>query len=94
MTPSSPHISSRRSTRTRDASLAKLGLRSTPLTPTPEQQPAPSTNIYNDNDDNENSHPTLSSEYFKRYELLTEFINFRNPSHCPLGVYIIPSLII
>ncbi|KAI9302923.1 ubiquitin-conjugating enzyme/RWD-like protein [Cunninghamella echinulata] len=109
MTPSSPHISSRRSSissnhstskrpsvssiiaRTRDASLAKLGLRSTPLTPTPEQQPVPSTTIYNDDDDDENSHPTLSSEYFKRYELLTEFINLRNPSHCPLGVYIIPS---
>ncbi|CEG70547.1 hypothetical protein RMATCC62417_06422 [Rhizopus microsporus] len=33
----------------------------------------------------------LTSEYFSRYEIMTEFINLRNPNHCPLGVYVMPS---
>ncbi|GAA5799026.1 hypothetical protein HPULCUR_004435 [Helicostylum pulchrum] len=35
--------------------------------------------------------PRLTSEYFSRYEIMTEFINLRNPNHCPLGVYVMPS---
>ncbi|CAO3657924.1 unnamed protein product [Rhizopus stolonifer] len=31
------------------------------------------------------------SDSFKRYELMTEFINLKNDSHCPLGVYVMPS---
>ncbi|CAO3621544.1 unnamed protein product [Mucor fragilis] len=35
--------------------------------------------------------PRLTSEHFSRYEIMTELINLRNPSHCPLGVYVMPS---
>ncbi|CAO3685999.1 unnamed protein product [Umbelopsis ramanniana] len=34
--------------------------------------------------------PKNNSEYFKRYELMIEFSNLRNPNHCPLGVYVMP----
>ncbi|KAI8975496.1 ubiquitin-conjugating enzyme/RWD-like protein [Mycotypha africana] len=37
------------------------------------------------------SSPLTTSEYFKRYELMTEYINLRNPNHCPLGIYVLPS---
>ncbi|KAI8887501.1 UBC-like protein [Backusella circina FSU 941] len=35
--------------------------------------------------------PHLTSEYFQKYEIMTEFINLRNPNHCPMGVYVTPS---
>ncbi|CDH49419.1 ubc-like protein [Lichtheimia corymbifera JMRC:FSU:9682] len=58
-----------------------------PASPTPaEYMQEPDENAEGDN-----STPQLTNEYFKRYELMTEFINLRNPSHCPLGVYVIPS---
>ncbi|KAK9702301.1 hypothetical protein K7432_011296 [Basidiobolus ranarum] len=36
--------------------------------------------------------PQFYSQYFKRYELMIEFTNLRNPSHCPSGIYMMPSL--
>ncbi|KAL3897893.1 MAG: hypothetical protein SGCHY_003110 [Lobulomycetales sp.] len=30
------------------------------------------------------------TEYFKRYELLIEYKNLSNPSHCPAGLYVMP----
>jgi len=45
-----------------------------------------------DVDSQEEKHrPKNNSEYFKRYELMIEFSNLRNPNHCPLGVYVMPS---
>jgi ubiquitin-protein ligase len=31
------------------------------------------------------------TQYFRRYELMIEFINLRNPHHCPRGIYVMPS---
>ncbi|KAM3586769.1 hypothetical protein VKS41_001826 [Umbelopsis sp. WA50703] len=39
----------------------------------------------------ERQKPKNNSESFKRYELMIEFSNLRNPNHCPLGVYVMPS---
>ncbi|KAL1925776.1 uncharacterized protein VTP21DRAFT_659 [Calcarisporiella thermophila] len=36
--------------------------------------------------------PPLYSQYFRRYELMIEFTNLRNPKHCPSGVYIMPAI--
>ncbi|ORY53225.1 UBC-like protein [Rhizoclosmatium globosum] len=32
----------------------------------------------------------IYSQYFRRYELLIEYKNLRNPDHCPNGMYIMP----
>ncbi|KAJ3260738.1 hypothetical protein HDU77_001202 [Chytriomyces hyalinus] len=32
----------------------------------------------------------IYSQYFRRYELLIEYKNLRNPDHCPHGMYIMP----
>ncbi|KAG0169561.1 hypothetical protein DFQ28_004164 [Apophysomyces sp. BC1034] len=78
--------------RTRTASLARLGKR-----PPTSSSTVTSTLYEDDEDGNDNGEgpdiksPRLTSEYFKRYELMTEFINLRNPNHCPLGVYVMPS---
>ncbi|KAI8622085.1 ubiquitin-conjugating enzyme/RWD-like protein [Chytriomyces sp. MP71] len=32
----------------------------------------------------------IYSQYFRRYELLIEFKNLRNPEHCPNGMYVMP----
>ncbi|KAF7726355.1 hypothetical protein EC973_008935 [Apophysomyces ossiformis] len=78
--------------RTRTASLARLGKRA------PPSSSAVNATLYEDDEDGDDNDegpdikpPRLTSEYFKRYELMTEFINLRNPSHCPLGVYVMPS---
>ncbi|KAF9956775.1 hypothetical protein BGZ72_002461 [Mortierella alpina] len=35
--------------------------------------------------------PQLFSDFFRRYELMIEFTNLRNPHHCPSGVYVMPA---
>lgn len=50
-----------------------------------------SSEDWDEEDVGETYAPHLISEHFKRYELMTEFINLKNPNHCPLGVYIMPS---
>jgi ubiquitin-protein ligase len=37
------------------------------------------------------SQPT-HAQYFRRYELMMEYVSLRNPKHCPLGVYVMPGL--
>ncbi|KAI9342816.1 ubiquitin-conjugating enzyme/RWD-like protein [Obelidium mucronatum] len=32
----------------------------------------------------------IYSQYFRRYELLIEYKNLKNPDHCPNGMYIMP----
>ncbi|KAG2205818.1 hypothetical protein INT47_004001 [Mucor saturninus] len=50
-----------------------------------------SSEDWDEEDVGETYAPHLISEYFKKYELMTEFINLKNPNHCPLGIYIMPS---
>lgn len=86
-----------------------------------QQQTRRNPVVYEEDDDDElengssTKSPRQTSEYFKRYELMTELyasahtlllseistfidlvcflcsINLRNPNHCPLGVYVMPS---
>ncbi|KAG0294527.1 hypothetical protein BGZ98_001742, partial [Dissophora globulifera] len=35
--------------------------------------------------------PQLFSDFFRRYELMIEFSNLRNPHHCPSGLYVMPA---
>ncbi|KAF9547866.1 hypothetical protein EC957_007593 [Mortierella hygrophila] len=35
--------------------------------------------------------PQLFSDFFRRYELMIEFTNLRNPHHCPSGLYVMPA---
>ncbi|RUS22628.1 hypothetical protein BC937DRAFT_88233 [Endogone sp. FLAS-F59071] len=59
----------------------------------------PRTSLDDDDDEGSDSaslglskkKPQFYSEYFKRYELMIEFTNLRNPNHCPLGVYVMPA---
>ncbi|RUS24118.1 ubiquitin-conjugating enzyme/RWD-like protein [Jimgerdemannia flammicorona] len=61
--------------------------------------PPPRTSLDDDDDDASDSSslglskkkPQFYSEYFRRYELMIEFTNLRNPNHCPLGVYVMPA---
>ncbi|CAO3638947.1 unnamed protein product [Mucor fragilis] len=46
---------------------------------------------WDDEDINGTYTPYPTSEFYKKYELMTEFINLKNPNHCPLGLYIMPS---
>ncbi|KAG2193050.1 hypothetical protein INT46_011046 [Mucor plumbeus] len=46
---------------------------------------------WDDEDVNGTHTPYPVSEFYKKYELMTEFINLKNPNHCPLGLYIMPS---
>ncbi|ORY94005.1 ubiquitin-conjugating enzyme/RWD-like protein [Syncephalastrum racemosum] len=75
--------------------LSKRSSLQSPPSPQPTAAPPappPTRSFYEDEEDDVTAKsPRLTSEYFKRYELMTEFINLRNPSHCPLGVYVMPS---
>ncbi|OBZ86287.1 Protein crossbronx [Choanephora cucurbitarum] len=84
--------------RTRNATLGRLGKRtSVSIAPPQPKVTRPAyTSIYDEIENDEADDlapkpPRLTSEYFKRYEVLTEFANLRNPKHCPLGVYMMPS---
>ncbi|GAA5811066.1 hypothetical protein MFLAVUS_004495 [Mucor flavus] len=63
----------------------------------PQEQPSIGglRSIYDEDEDDTGEPipkaPRLTSEHFSRYEIMTEFINLRNPNHCPLGVYVMPS---
>ncbi|KAG0269327.1 hypothetical protein DFQ27_004011, partial [Actinomortierella ambigua] len=35
--------------------------------------------------------PQFCSEFFRKYELMIEFSNLRNPQHCPRGLYVMPA---
>ncbi|KAI8646232.1 ubiquitin-conjugating enzyme/RWD-like protein [Parasitella parasitica] len=87
--------SSRRSLfdRTKSAALERIGRKSLqPQEQSPSQFPH---SIYDQDkdgtDEPASKTPGLPSEYFRQYEIMTELINLRNPSHCPLGVYVMPS---
>ncbi|KAL1936497.1 hypothetical protein VTP01DRAFT_631 [Rhizomucor pusillus] len=71
----------------------RLGRRSSPPPPvaSPTQNSRQLPSGYDSDSESDKLTPRLTSEYFKRYELMTEFINLKNPNHCPLGVYVMPS---
>ncbi|KFH67007.1 hypothetical protein MVEG_07531 [Podila verticillata NRRL 6337] len=36
--------------------------------------------------------PQFFSDFFRKYELMIEFTNLRNPHHCPSGLYVMPAV--
>ncbi|SAL94866.1 hypothetical protein [Absidia glauca] len=53
-----------------------------------------SSSLLDDSDDNDEHGTTMEQinppPCYRRYELLTEFMNLQNGSHCPLGIYLMP----
>ncbi|KAG0741736.1 hypothetical protein G6F57_005927 [Rhizopus arrhizus] len=63
-----------------------------PTTPLPFQHRLRRMKLSDEEEEEEQDESVYGiSESFKRYDLMTEFINLKNPNHCPLGVYVMPS---
>ncbi|KAJ3079620.1 hypothetical protein HK102_003659 [Quaeritorhiza haematococci] len=55
-----------------------------------EQPGADTTGAGSSTADTGNKSLQFYTQYFRRYELLIEFKNLRNPNHCPTGLYVMP----